>query len=98
MSSSCKEFDGIIANDETIEKAKECLRLVFLYIDRTVDPPVFRYIEPDDSYEIIGWKKEKGKVYYILRLKDGKVLLVDEFELKHLDNLLRVKKKFNDSL
>ena len=97
MSSSCKEFNGLVANDETIEKAKECLSLVFLYIDRTVEPPVFRYLEPDDSYEIIGWKKENNKIYYVVRLKDGRVLLVDELELKHLDNLLRVKKKFNGS-
>jgi hypothetical protein len=97
MSSSCKEFDGIIANEETIEKAKECLRLAFLYIDRTVEPPVFRYLEYDDSYEIIGWKKENGKVYYVVRLKDGKVLLVSELELKHIDTLLRIKKRFNDA-
>ena len=97
MSSSCKEFDGVIANEKTIERAKECLRLAFLYIDRTVEPPVFRYLEPDDSYEIIGWKKENNKIYYVVRLKDGRVLLVDELELKHLDNLLRVKKKFNGS-
>jgi len=95
MSSSCKEFDGVIADDETIEKAKDCLRLVFLYIDRTVEPPVFRYMEPDDSYEIIGWKKEKGKVYYIVRLKDGTVLQVSQLELDHLDTLLKVKKKFS---
>jgi len=97
MSSSCKEFDGIIANEETIEKAKECLRLAFLYIDRTVDPPIFRYIEPDDSYEITGWKRENGKIYYIVRLKDGTVLQVNELELKHIDVLLRVKKKFSKS-
>ncbi|AZG03529.1 hypothetical protein [Sulfolobus spindle-shaped virus] len=97
MSSSCKEFDGIIANEKTIERAKECLHLAFLYIDRTVDPPIFRYMEPDDSYEIIGWKREENEIYYILRLKDGKVLLVDELELKHLDSLLRIKKKFNDA-
>ncbi len=97
MSSSCKDFDGIIANEETIEKAKECLRLAFLYIDRTVEPPVFRYLEYDDSYEIIGWKKENGKVYYVVRLKDGKVLLVSELELKHIDTLLRIKKRFNDA-
>jgi len=95
MSNSCKEFDGVIADDETIEKAKDCLRLVFLYIDRTVEPPVFRYMEPDDSYEIIGWKKEKGKVYYIVRLKDGTVLQVSQLELDHLDTLLKVKKKFS---
>ena len=95
MSNSCKEFDGVIADDKTIEKAKDCLRLVFLYIDRTVEPPVFRYMEPDDSYEIIGWKKEKGKVYYIVRLKDGTVLQVSQSELDHLDTLLKVKKKFS---
>ena len=94
MSSSCKEFDGVIADDETIEKAKECLHLALLYIDRTVEPPVFRYMEPDDSYEILGWKREDGEIYYIVRLKDGTVLQVSELELKHLDTLLKVKKKF----
>ena len=94
MSSSCKEFDGVIADDETIEKAGECLHLALLYIDRTVEPPVFRYMEPDDSYEILGWKREDGEVYYIVRLKDGTVLQVSEPELKHLDTLLKVKKKF----
>ena len=95
MSSSCKEFDGVIADEETIEEAKECLRLALLYIDRTVEPPVFRYMEPDDSYEILGWKKEDGKIYYVLRLKDGTVLQVSELELKHLDTLLKVKKKLS---
>ena len=94
MSNSCKEFDGVIADDETIEKAEECLHLALLYIDRTVEPPVFRYMEPDDSYEILGWKREEGEVYYIVRLKDGTVLQVSELELKHLDTLLKVKKKF----
>ena len=94
MSSSCKEFDGVIADDEKIEEAKECLHLALLYIDRTVEPPVFRYMEPDDSYEILGWKREEGEVYYIVRLKDGTVLQVSELELKHLDTLLKVKKKF----
>ncbi len=94
MSNSCKEFDGVIADDETIEKAKECLRLALLYIDRTVEPPVFRYMEPDDSYEILGWKRENGEIYYVVRLKDGTVLQVSELELKHLDTLLKVKKKF----
>ncbi|AZG03657.1 hypothetical protein [Sulfolobus spindle-shaped virus] len=96
MWNSCKEFDGLVADEKTIEKAKECLRLVFLYIDRTVEPPIFRYIEPDNSYEIIGWQRdEKGKVYYIVRLKDGQVLQVSELELKHLDSLLKIKKKFS---
>jgi len=69
--------------------------LALLYIDRTVEPPVFRYMEPDDSYEILGWKKEDGKIYYVLRLKDGTVLQVSELELKHLDTLLKVKKKLS---
>jgi len=94
MSNSCKELDGVLADDGTIEKAEECLRLAFLYIDRTVEPPVFRYMEDDDSYEITGWKKEDGKVYYIVRLKDGVVLQISELELKHLDILLKVKTKF----
>ena len=94
MSSSCEGFDGVIANDETIEKAEECLHLALLYIDRTVEPPVFRYMEPDDSYEILGWKREDGEIYYVVRLKDGTVLQVSELELKHLGTLLKVKKKF----
>ena len=94
MSNSCEGFDGVIADDQTIEKAGECLHLALLYIDRTVEPPVFRYMEPDDSYEILGWKREEGEVYYIVRLKDGTVLQVSELELKHLDTLLKVKKKF----
>ncbi len=97
MLSSCRSFDGKVANDETIEKAKECLRLAMLYIDRTVDPPIFRYIEPSDDYEITGWKKENGKIYYIVRLKDGRVILVSEIELAHIDTLLKVKKKFSKS-
>jgi len=68
--------------------------LALLYIDRTVEPPVFRYMEPDDSYEILGWKREDGEIYCIVRLKDGTVLQVSELELKHLDTLLKVKKKF----
>ena len=95
MSNSCEGFDGVIADDETIEKAEECLHLALLYIDRTVEPPVFRYMEPDDSYEILGWKREDGEIYYVVRLKDGTVLQVSELELKHLDTLLRIKKKFS---
>jgi len=34
---------------------RECLRKAECYIDRTVDPPVIRYIADDDDYEIIGW-------------------------------------------
>ncbi len=97
MSSSCKQLDGVAVNDETLEQAKQCLQLAMLYIDRTVDPPVLRYLEHDDSYEITGWGKENGKIYYIIRLKDGTMLQVSELELKHVDVLLRVKKKFSKS-
>jgi len=84
MSNSCEGFDGVIADDETIEKAEECLHLALLYIDRTVEPPVFRYMEPDDSYEILGWKREDDEIYYVVRLKDGTVLQVSELELNTL--------------
>ena len=97
MSSSCRSFDGKVANDETLEQAKQCLQLAMLYIDKTVEPPVLRYLEHDDSYEITGWKRENGKIYYIIRLKDGTVLQLNELELKHIDVLLRVKKKFSKS-
>ena len=97
MSSSCKQLDGVAVNDETIEKAKECLRLTLLYIDRTVEPAVFRYIEPDDSYEITGWKREGNKIFYVVRLKDGAVLQVSELELKNIDILLKIRKKFTKS-
>jgi hypothetical protein len=97
MSSSCESFNGKVVTEETIEQAKECLHLAMLYIDRTVEPAVFRYIEFDGSYEITGWKREGNKIYYIIRLKDGTVLEVNELELKHIDVLLRVKKKFSKS-
>jgi len=96
MSNSCKEFDGLVATLENMEKAKECLRLAMLYVDRTVDPPLLRYLEPDDSYEIIGWKKEEEKAYWLVRLKDGRVLELDDLELRHIDVLLRVKQKLDE--
>jgi len=34
---------------------QECLRKAECYVDRTVDPPVIRYILDDDDYEIVGW-------------------------------------------
>jgi len=97
-------------NNQTIERAKACLRLALLYIDRTVDPPIFRYIEPNYDYEIIGWIWKTGNkvkknidieisddlqdgIYYVVRLKDGRVVLISELELKHIDVLLKVKKK-----
>jgi hypothetical protein len=95
MSSSCKEFDGLIATPENMERAKGCLRLALLYVDRTVNPPLLRYLEPDDSYEIVGWKREDRKVFYIVRLKDGTVVQLDEIELRNLDVLLKVKEKLS---
>jgi len=96
MSSSCKEFDGLAATPENMEKARECLRLAILYVDRTVDPPLLRYLEPDDSYEIIGWKREEGEAYWLVRLKDGRVLQLDDDELRHLDVLLKIKQKLDE--
>jgi len=115
--SSCKEFDGMPVNEQTMERAKACLHLALLYIDRTVDPPIFRYIEPDDRYEILGWIWKTGNkvkknidieinddlqdgIYYVVRLKDGRVLLLSEAELKHIDSLLRLDSllKFKKSL
>lgn len=41
-----------------------CLRKAKCYVDRTVDPPVIRYIKSDNKYEIIGWiwLTENGKL------------------------------------
>ena len=85
----------MIATLENMERAKGCLRMALLYVDRTVDPPLLRYLEPDDSYEIVGWKREDRKVFYIVRLKDGTVLQLDEIELRHLDVLLKVREKLS---
>jgi hypothetical protein len=78
-----------------MERAKDCLRMAFLYIDKTVNPPVLRYLERDDSYEIIGWKREDQKAYYVVRLKDGRVVQLDEIELRHIDVLLKIKEKLS---
>ncbi len=85
------------ATPENMQRAEGCLRMAFIYIDRTVDPPLLRYLERDDSYEIINWKREDRKVYYVVRLKDGTVLQFDETELQHLDVLLRIKRKLDET-
>jgi len=90
---SCKEFDGLPATLKNMERAKGCLRMALLYVDRTVNPPILRYLEPDDSYEVVGWKREDRKVFYIVRLKDGTVVQLDEIELRHLDVLLKIREK-----
>nr|WP_148206483.1 hypothetical protein [Sulfolobus islandicus] len=43
--------------DPNDPEQQECLRKAKCYIDRTVDPPVIRYIadDNDNDYEIIGW-------------------------------------------
>jgi hypothetical protein len=41
--------------DPNDPEQRECLRKAKCYVDRTVDPPVIRYIADDDGYEIIGW-------------------------------------------
>jgi hypothetical protein len=98
-SSSCKEFDGLVADPANVERANECLRKALLYIDKTVDPPLLCYLEPNDDYEIIGWTKESDKerpflyrVLWTVRLKDGRTVVLDNDELQHLDVLLKVKR------
>ena len=83
------------ASPENMERAKGCLRMALLYVDRTVDPPLLRYLERDDSYEIVGWKREDRKAFYIVRLKDGTVVQLDEIELQHLDVLLKIREKLS---
>jgi hypothetical protein len=41
--------------DPNDPEQRECLRKAKCYIDRTVDPPMIRYITDDNDYEIVGW-------------------------------------------
>jgi hypothetical protein len=93
MNGSCREFDGLPATPENVERAKDCLRMTFVYIDRTVEPPVLRYLERDDEYEIIGWKRVDGKVYYILLFKNGKIKDVPEDRLDSIDTLTKARRE-----
>jgi hypothetical protein len=93
MVGSCKEFDGLPATPENMERAKGCLRMAYLYVDKTVDPPLLRYLERDDGYEIIGWKRVNGKVYYVIRLKDGRIRDVPEDRLDDIDALIKAKRE-----
>ncbi|ARM76372.1 hypothetical protein [Acidianus manzaensis] len=108
--SSCKEFDGLAATEYNIKRAEQCLKLTFLYIDRTTDPPLLRYIPFHDDYEIIGWIRKTGDdiqgsidvekdvadnlddgTYFVIRFKNGKEILLDEDQLRHIDTLLKLK-------
>ena len=93
MNGSCKEFDGLPATPENMRRAEGCLRLAFVYVDRTVEPPLLRYLERDDEYEIIGWKRVNGKIYYILLFKDGKIKDVPEDKLGDIDALIKARRE-----
>ena len=46
--------------DPNDPEQRECLRKAECYVDRTIDPPVIRYIggvgvSPTEDYEIVGW-------------------------------------------
>jgi hypothetical protein len=81
-------------------RASICLNRALVYVDRTTDPPLLRFLEPNDDYEIIDWKKESDpdrpyryRVYWTIRLKDGRTIVLDNDELKHIDLLLEIKRK-----
>jgi len=87
-------------------RASECLNRALLYVDRTADPPTLRYLEPNDDYRIIGWKKlsdpdrpYRYRILWTIELKDGRTIVLDDDELRHLDVLLRIKHELaSDSL
>jgi hypothetical protein len=93
VNGSCKEFDGLLATPENMQRAEGCLRLAFVYVDKTVDPPLLRYLERDDSYEIIGWKRVNGRIYYTLLFKDGRIKDVPEDQLDNVDALIKAKRE-----
>ncbi len=93
----------MVASLTNVTRASACLRRAILYVDRTVDPPLLRFLEPNDDYEIIDWKKESDqdqpfryRVLWTIRLKDGRTIDLDNDELKHLDILLEVKRKLEE--
>jgi len=90
---SCKEFDGLPATPENMQRAEGCLRLAFVYVDKTVDPPLLRYLERDDSYEIIGWKRVNGRIYYTLLFKDGRIKDVPEDQLDNVDAVIKARRE-----
>jgi hypothetical protein len=90
---SCKEFDGLPATPENMQWAEGCLRLAFVYVDKTVDPPLLRYLERDDSYEIIGWKRVNGRIYYTLLFKDGRIKDVPEDQLDNVDAVIKARRE-----
>ena len=93
MDGSCKEFDGLPATPENMQRAEGCLRLAFVYVDKTVDPPLLRYLERDDSYEIIGWKRVNGRIYYTLLFKDGRIKDVPEDQLDNVDAVIKARRE-----
>ena len=76
-----------------MQRAEGCLRLAFVYVDKTVDPPLLRYLERDDSYEIIGWKRVNGRIYYTLLFKDGRIKDVPEDQLDNVDAVIKARRE-----
>ena len=90
----------MVATLTNMTRASKCLTRAILYVDRTVDPPLLRFLEPNNDYEIIDWKKESDqdqpfryRVLWTIRLKDGRTIVLDNDELKHIDILLEIKRK-----
>ena len=52
--SECSALDGR-RYDENDDLMRRCLNKALGYVDRTADPPIFRYIEDDGDYEVVGW-------------------------------------------
>ena len=52
--STLSELDGRPYDPDDADQ-QYCLKKAKCYVDRTVDPPVIRYIKSDGDYEIVGW-------------------------------------------
>jgi hypothetical protein len=52
-----------------------------------------RYLERDDEYEIVGWKRVIGIVYYTLLFKDGRLKDVPKDQLDNVDALIKARRE-----
>ena len=60
LSELCRRLDGkpYGPGDDLMT---QCLRRALGYVDRTVDPPRFRYLDDRGGYEIVGWVAFDGE-------------------------------------
>ena len=60
LSELCRRLDGkpYGPGDDLMT---QCLRRALGYVDRTVDPPRFRYLDDRGDYEIVGWVAFDGE-------------------------------------